>query len=79
MRRKHSRTGRKTIYNSIRILFYSLCILRIKKLNLFMILQELQQRSTEDATTTVAAMTKKNALKNGATCIPCTLTEYIEI
>lgn len=44
-----------------------------------MILQELQQRSTEDATTTVAAMTKKNALKNGGTCIPCTLTEYIEI
>ena len=49
----------------------------IKQLYLFMILKELQRRSTEDATTTVAAMIKENAPKNGGTCIPCTLTKYI--
>ena len=42
-----------------------------------MILQELQRRSTEDATTTVAAMAKKNAPKNGGTCIPCTLSKNL--
>nr|XP_022295645.1 receptor-type tyrosine-protein phosphatase eta-like isoform X3 [Crassostrea virginica] len=32
--------------------------------------EELQRRSTEEATTTVAAMTKKNVPKNRGTCIP---------
>nr|XP_022294152.1 sushi, von Willebrand factor type A, EGF and pentraxin domain-containing protein 1-like isoform X2 [Crassostrea virginica] len=32
--------------------------------------EELQRRSTEDSTTTVAAMTKKNVPKNRGTCIP---------
>ena len=52
--------------------------LKIKKLNLFMILKELQRRSTEDSTTTVAAMTKKNVPKNRDTCIPCTLSKTFE-
>ena len=57
--------------------FNSLCV--SKNQTPPFILKELQRRSTEEATTTVAAMTKKNVPKNRGTCIPCALIGYIEI